>query len=106
MNTNIPEWIVPGARVYAWLPPPSREKYVRVQWETSIVSVYRGGRSRRDVPSVTLKVPEGKCQNKSYFEHYPVETIGAQTPTTLTIRIFKDDRLQVEQLELVQSDVL
>ena len=71
MSANIPEWIVPGARVYAWLPPPSRENYVRVQWETSILSVYRGGRGRRNAPSVTLKVPEGKCQNKSYFQHYP-----------------------------------
>ena len=101
----IPAWVVPGERVYAWLPPPSIENYSIARWETTIIDVFHGGSRREGPPSVTLAVPSVKYKGKHYYEHYPPQYDSEAPPETIKLNLFKGkgQRLTIEQLEIASE---
>ena len=74
-------------------------------WETTVVEVFHGGRSRRSgPPSVTLQVPTVKYNGKSYYEYYPPKYDDTDPPECIRMPLFKGGCLMVEQLHLETSE--
>ena len=71
-SKTVPDWIVPGTTVWAWLPQmPSRYYVSTTRWQCQVLAVLPY-RSRHKPASVILSVPTEVYMGKSFCQHYPL----------------------------------